>query len=271
VRSEAQPTSRVEASMHLNHEFVVPVPVEQAWDVLLDIERIAPCLPGATVESVEGDSFAGRVKVKVGPISVTYKGTATFVQRDEASHRATIRADGREARGSGTAAATIEAVLNDEGERTRVTLDTELAITGRPAQFGRGVMVDVSNKLLGMFAECLEHTLAADQAAPAAAGGAAEAVPVEPVAAPAAAGPGEPVGTSAAAVRGEPAAVSTAAAASGPSAAPSATRPEAPRPTPEAIDLLGAAGVPILKRALPAVSAVVLLVLLWRILRRIRS
>jgi uncharacterized protein len=239
--------------MHLNHEFVVPVPVEQAWDVLLDVERIAPCLPGATVESVEGDSFAGRVKVKVGPITVTYKGTATFVQRDETSHRATIKADGREARGSGTAAATIEAVLHDEGERTRVTLDTELAITGRPAQFGRGVMVDVSNKLLGMFADCLETTLAADQAAPV----------------PAAAVPGEPVGASVAAVPGEPAAVS--AVAPGPSAAPTAVRPEAPRPTPEAIDLLGAAGVPILKRALPAVSAVVVLVLVWRILRRIRS
>jgi uncharacterized protein len=161
--------------MHLNHEFVVPVPVKQAWDVLLDVERIAPCLPGATVESVDGDSFAGRVKVKVGPISVTYRGTATFVRRDEQSHRVTIRADGREARGAGTAAATVDAVLHDEGDRTRVTLDTELAVTGRPAQFGRGVMVDVSNKLLGTFADCLEQTLTADQAAPpATAGGAAE-------------------------------------------------------------------------------------------------
>ena len=201
--------------MHLSHEFVVPVPVGQAWDVLLDVERIAPCLPGATVESVEGDSFAGRVKVKVGPIAITYAGTATFQQRDEQSRRATIRADGRETRGSGTAAATVEVVLHDEGDRTRVTLDTELAITGRPAQFGRGVLVDVSNKLLGMFAECLEHTLAADQAAPV-------------------------------------------------SAAPNAADPEA-------IDLLGAAGVPILKRALSAAAAVVVLVLLWRILRRIRS
>src|SRR5919112_6622911 len=195
--------------MHLNHEFVVPVPVQQAWDVLLDVERIAPCLPGATVESVEGDSFAGRVKVKVGPITVTYRGTATFVHRDEAAGRATIRAEGREARGSGTAAATVEAVLHDEGERTRVTLDTELAITGRPAQFGRGVMVDVSNKLLGMFADCLEQTLAADQATPAA-------------------------------VSSEPAAVPAAAPVPDPSAAPSSAHPETTRPTPEAIDLLGA-------------------------------
>jgi carbon monoxide dehydrogenase subunit G len=226
--------------MHLQHEFVVPVPVRQAWDVLLDVERIAPCLPGATVESVEGESFAGRVKVKVGPITVTYTGTATFLRRDEESGRATIRADGRDARGSGTAAATIEAVLHDEGERTRVTLDTELAITGRPAQFGRGVLVDVSNKLLGTFADCLERTLAADQAAPVAAvGGTAEAVPGEPAA--------------------------------GPAAPPGAGRDEAPHSQPEAIDLLGAAGVPILKRAVPAVSAVVVLALLWRILRRIRS
>jgi carbon monoxide dehydrogenase subunit G len=239
--------------MHLHHEFVVPVPVKQAWDVLLDIERIAPCLPGATVESVDGDSFAGRVKVKVGPITVTYRGTATFVRRDEESGRATIRADGREARGSGTAAATVEAVLHDQGDRTQVTLDTELAVTGRPAQFGRGVMVDVSNKLLGMFAECLERTLA-DQAAPAAAsGGPAEAAPGEPDAAPAAAVPGAP------------------AAGPGPAAVPSAGRPEVGRPTPEAIDLLGAAGVPIVKRALPAVSVVVVLVLLWRIIRRIRA
>ena len=227
--------------MHLHHEFVVPVPVQQAWNVLLDVERIAPCLPGATVESVEGDSFAGRVKVKVGPITVTYQGTAMFVQRDEAGRRVTIRADGREARGPGTAAATVEAVLHDEGERTRVALDTELAITWRPAQFGRGVMVDVSNKLLGMFADCLEQTLAADQATPAAA------------------------------VSSEPAAAPTAAPVPDSSAAPSSAHPETPRPTPEAIDLLGAAGVPGLKRALPAVSAVVVLVLLWRLLRRIKS
>jgi carbon monoxide dehydrogenase subunit G len=200
--------------MHLNHEFVVPVPVKQAWDVLLDVERIAPCLPGATVSAVEGDSFAGQVKVKVGPITMTYRGTATFVHRDEKSHRATIRADGREARGSGTAAATVEAVLHDEGERTRVTLDTELAVTGRPAQFGRGVMVDVSNKLLGTFADCLEQTLTADQAAPPAqAGGAA---------------------------------------------------------TPEAIDLVGVAGLPVLKRALPAGIVVTVLIVVWQIIRRVR-
>jgi carbon monoxide dehydrogenase subunit G len=244
--------------MRLNHEFVVPVPVEQAWNVLLDVERIAPCLPGATVDSVEGDTFTGRVKVKVGPITVTYKGTATFVQRDVESRRATIRADGREARGPGTAAATVDAVLHDEGDRTRVTLDTDLAVTGRPAQFGRGVMVDVSNKLLGTFADCLERTLAADQATGDVAGtgaGSSAAVP---------AGAGAPAVVSGGVEAAAPAPSAGAAAAAAPA-------PSAARPTPEAIDLLEAAGVPVLKRVLPAISVVVVLVLLWRILRRIRS
>jgi carbon monoxide dehydrogenase subunit G len=105
--------------MHLEHEFVVGVPVEQVWDGLLDIERVAPCMPGATLDRVEGDSFGGRVKVKVGPISMTYSGTARFLQRDEDTRRVTIQADGRELRGSGTAAATIDAVLHDQGARTR--------------------------------------------------------------------------------------------------------------------------------------------------------
>jgi uncharacterized protein len=213
--------------MHLEHEFVVPQPVQQAWQVLLDIERIAPCLPGATVDSVDGDTFAGRVKVKVGPIMVTYQGSAEFVERDESAHRVTIKAGGREARGAGTAAATVQAVLHDEGERTRVNVDTELTVTGRPAQFGRGVMVDVSNKLLGTFADCLERTLAADQP-PAAA---EPVVPVEAVAR-------EPV------------------------TAPS---------SPEAIDLLETAGGPVLKRVLPAAAAIALLVLVWRLIRRIGS
>jgi carbon monoxide dehydrogenase subunit G len=264
--------------MDLQHEFIVAVPVEQAWEVLLDIERIAPCLPGATVDSVEGDSFTGRVKVKVGPITVTYRGTAMLLNRDDDAHRATIRADGREARGSGTAAATVELALHDEGQRTRVTLDTELAITGRPAQFGRGVLVDVSNKLLGTFADCLERTLAADRAAPtAAAEGRAEAVSGAPAAVSAGAVPGAPaavsaavpgpsVATSAGGVPGEPVPTS----AGGLPAAANAARPEPPRPTPDTIDLLEAAGVPLLKRALPALSAVVVLLLLWRILRRIR-
>ena len=142
--------------MKLEHEFRVPVPVAQAWDVLLDVERIAPCMPGATVESFDGETVDGRVKVKVGPIQVTYSGTARFIEKDEAARRAVIEASGKEARGIGhghgddhrRAARTTAA-------STEVTVTTDLAITGKPAQFGRGVMVEVGNKLLGRFADCL--------------------------------------------------------------------------------------------------------------------
>jgi len=141
--------------MKLEHEFRVPVPITQAWDVLLDVERIAPCMPGATVESFDGETVTGRVKVKVGPIQVTYGGTARFIEKNEAGRRVTLDASGKEARGSGTAKATIVAVLQDDGASTLVNVTTDLAITGKPAQFGRGVMVEVGNKLLGRFADCL--------------------------------------------------------------------------------------------------------------------
>ncbi|MCY7373030.1 MAG: SRPBCC family protein, partial [Spirochaetaceae bacterium] len=146
--------------MQLEHEFTVPVPVAAAWDVLLDVERIAPCMPGATVESFDGETIVGRVKVKVGPIQVTYAGTARFVEKDVAGRRAVIDASAKEARGVGTAKATITALLHDEGaSSTRVTVTTDLAITGKPAQFGRGVMAEVGNKILGRFADCLAGEL----------------------------------------------------------------------------------------------------------------
>jgi len=134
--------------MELEHQFSVPVPVAQAWDVLLDVERIAPCMPGATVDSFDGETIVGKVKVKEGPIQVTYAGTAKFVEKDEAGRRAVIEARAKEARGTGTAAATITAVLTDAGgSSTDVVVTTDLAITGKPAQFGRGVMAEVGNKL----------------------------------------------------------------------------------------------------------------------------
>ncbi|MDQ1670890.1 MAG: uncharacterized protein QOE40_2951, partial [Actinomycetota bacterium] len=145
--------------MQLEHEFVVPVPVDQAWDVLLDVERIAPCMPGATVESFDGETVQGRVKVKVGPIQVTYSGTARFVEKDAAAHRVKLDASGKEARGSGTAKATVDAVLVAQGDSTKVNVSTDLAITGKPAQFGRGVMVEVGNKLIGRFADCLAEEI----------------------------------------------------------------------------------------------------------------
>ena len=146
--------------MQLENSFTVPVPIEDAWRVLLDIERIAPCMPGAVLDSVEGDAFTGRVKVKLGPIALTYAGKASFVEKDEAAHRAVIDAKGKDQRGNGTAAAVITARLAEEGSVTRVDVLTDLNITGKPAQFGRGVMTDVGNKLLGQFADKLAAQLA---------------------------------------------------------------------------------------------------------------
>jgi carbon monoxide dehydrogenase subunit G len=154
--------------MRLEHEFTVPVPVEQAWDVLLDVERVAPCMPGATVESVDGDSFTGKVKVKVGPITVAYAGAASFVEKDADARRVVVEAKGKETRGAGTAAATVTAQLAAADAGTAVSVTTDLAITGRPAQFGRGVMTDVGAKLLGQFADCLAGQLAAGNDADAA-------------------------------------------------------------------------------------------------------
>jgi len=150
--------------MQLEHSFTVPVPVAQAWKVLLDIEQIAPCMPGAILDTVDGDDFTGRVKVKLGPISLTYKGKASFVKKDEATHTAVIDAAGKDQRGNGTAAATVTATLKEEGgSATRVEVLTDLNITGKPAQFGRGVMVDVGNKLIGQFATCVESKLGASE------------------------------------------------------------------------------------------------------------
>ena len=145
--------------MQLENSFTVPVPIDEAWRVLLDIERIAPCMPGAALDSVTGDDVTGRVKVKLGPINLTYQGKASFVEKDEAAHRAVIDGRGKDQRGNGTAAALITAQLKGEGNTTRVDVVTDLNITGRPAQFGRGVMTDVGNKLLGQFADKLAAQL----------------------------------------------------------------------------------------------------------------
>ncbi|HSU10728.1 MAG TPA: SRPBCC family protein, partial [Pseudonocardia sp.] len=145
--------------MQLENSFTVPVPVDEAWRVLLDIERIAPCMPGAALDSVDGDDFTGRVKVKLGPINLTYQGKASFIEKDEAAHKAVIDARGKDQRGNGTAAAVVTAKLAAEGAITRVDVLTDLNITGRPAQFGRGVMTDVGNKLLGQFADKLAAQL----------------------------------------------------------------------------------------------------------------
>ncbi|MPZ83537.1 MAG: hypothetical protein GEV28_25340 [Actinophytocola sp.] len=141
--------------MRLANTFTVPVALDQAWQVLLDVERIAPCMPGATLDEVDGAEFRGRVKVKLGPITMTYAGVARFVDKDDATHTAVIDAAGKETRGGGTARATVRTVLAGRGEATEVTVLTDLAVTGKPAQFGRGVMAEVSAKLIAEFADRL--------------------------------------------------------------------------------------------------------------------
>ena len=147
--------------MQLENTFTVPVTVERAWAVLLDIERVAPCMPGATLTSVDGDEFAGTVKVKLGPVSMTFKGSGRFVERDEEARRVVIAASGADSRGGGTAKATVTATLVAEGDETRVNIGTELDITGKAAQFGRGLIGDVSGRLIGQFATCLSDQLSA--------------------------------------------------------------------------------------------------------------
>ncbi len=147
--------------MELSHRFTVPASAAVAWEAFNDLERIAPCFPGASLTSFDGETFAGICKVKLGPVSLQYGGTGRFVERDESSYRAVIEAKGKDKRGNGTAAATITAQLTSAGdETTDVIVSTDLNVTGRPAQFGRGVMQDVSDKLLAQFASCLETKLA---------------------------------------------------------------------------------------------------------------
>jgi uncharacterized protein len=231
----------------LENTFTVPVPVDTAWQVLLDVERIAPCMPGATLTGQDGDTFTGKVKVKLGPISLTYGGTATITSQDDAIHVAVIEATGKETRGSGTAKATITARLNEENGSTEVAVETDLTITGKPAQFGRGVLAEVSGKLITQFADCLAGKITADGAAADAADVAATA-DVADAAVASAAEPPAPAEPPAAAVR-----------------------PISPPPqpsTPDAIDLLGTAGGPVLKRIVPLVAVVALVLAILLIRRR---
>jgi len=226
--------------MELTNDFTVDVPVDEAWAVLTDLERIAPCMPGAQLQSVEGDEYRGVVKVKVGPVTAEYKGKASFVERDETAHRAVLRAEGRETRGQGNASATITAQLEPAGTSTRVSVTTDLAISGRVAQFGRGVLADVSGKLLGQFVDSLEATVLGDSA-----GGTNN-------------GEEPSSGTGSAAHNG---AASASDAGSGPKGeTPSGAAPPASAP----VDLMRVVGPVLLKRVAGALGAFAVVFFVWR-------
>jgi carbon monoxide dehydrogenase subunit G len=222
--------------MELKNEFRVSVPVDVAWAVLTDLERVAPCLPGAELQEVEGDEYRGIVKVKVGPITAQYKGSARFLEKDDATHRAVLLAEGRDTRGQGNASATVTAIASPDGEGTVVSIVTELAITGKVAQFGRSVMGDISAKMLGEFADRLEADVLA-HGAPHAAGDASTLTATD-----------DDTGPSDEADSGPVRSIHSASA--------------------EPVDLLGAAGPSILKRVLPFGIALGVLVLAWARRRR---
>jgi carbon monoxide dehydrogenase subunit G len=148
--------------MDLEHSFIIPVPPEQAWQALLDVEQVAPCMPGATVDSVDGEVISGKIKIKVGPVQMTYAGKARFTEQDEATKTVVLEASGKETRGSGTASATIRSSLQDENGQTRVLVRTTMTVTGRPAQFGRGVMAEVGGRIIGKFATNLAAQLSGE-------------------------------------------------------------------------------------------------------------
>jgi carbon monoxide dehydrogenase subunit G len=250
--------------MELVNDFTVNVPVDEAWVTLTDVERIAPCLPGAQLQEIEGDVYRGVVKVKVGPILASFKGQATFVEKDDANHKAVLKAEGRDTGGKGNASALITAALQPEGDRsTKVTVTTDLTITGKVAQFGRGALADVSTKLLGQFVEQLEATVLNQSSADAAEARASVGLvghqgPVGE-AAPGGNGP-SPAPVVGAEAEPAPAATAPAAASVG------VRRIEGPEAKP--VDLIDAAGAPVAKRILPVVAALVVLFLVVRALRR---
>ena len=249
--------------MELSHDFTVPASVDDAWATFMDLERVGSCFPGATITSVDESGFAGTVKVKLGPIALQYAGSGRFVERDDTAHRAVIEAKGKDNRGNGTAGDTVTLLLAPSGEGTRIDVTTDLSITGKQAQFGRGVMQEVSDKLLQQFVGCIESQFA-------------EPVEPEPIVEPAPtdAGGAPPAAGSAAQPASDAAAPVSDAAAAPQTFAPAAPRPLRPPPPPapaadDSIDL-GATVLPVLvKNYAPyAVAALAGLVLGWLLGRR---
>ncbi len=206
--------------MEIKNEFTVGVPINEAWAVLTDLAGIAPCLPGAQLTGREGETYMGKVKIKVGPVISEFAGTAAFIEKDDANYHAVIEAKGSDRRGSGNASAKITAGLRPDGDRTVVSVDTDLSISGKIAQFGKSAIIEVSEKLLGQFVDCLEAKLIAGQTAPTSETpeGAGSATP----------------------------------------SAPSA--PPEPQAEPEALDLMSIAGGAVYKRLIPVVVVAVVVI-----------
>jgi carbon monoxide dehydrogenase subunit G len=276
-------------SMELDHSFIVPVPPDRAWEVLLDVERIAPCMPGATVEEFDGEVVTGRIKVKVGPVSLTYRGTAKFTERDPDARVVVADASGKETRGAGTASATIRSSLEPSGEGTRVSIHTTMNVTGRPAQFGRGVIAEVGGKLVEKFAENLAQMISDGAVAPDGADASAEVAAAEAGTAEAGtaeAGTAEAgtasssTGASSAESAGDGSAANGSAVATdagpGPTESAAAAPPVRTAAVPPAgqhedsINLVRLVGPSVLKRVLPVVVGIVALALVSRRWRHLR-
>jgi carbon monoxide dehydrogenase subunit G len=225
--------------MQLEHQLSVPAPIDEVWSAVLDPEKVAPCMPGATLTGVDGDTFTGTVKVKIGPVALTYKGTGEFVEKDEAARKVVLLAKAKDTRGNGTVDATITITLTENGENTDGVVATDLAITGKPAQFGRGMISDVGGKIIEQFAACLSKKLG----------------PAEPV--PAAAAPAAPTPSGAAAPVATPEAVAPAAAEAAP----------APITEAEPLDLMKYARGSAIQRIVPVAVAVAVLAIVVAILR----
>jgi carbon monoxide dehydrogenase subunit G len=215
--------------MKLENEFRVSVPIDRAWEVLTDIPLITPCLPGATLTDHDADEYKGKIKIKVGPVTADYSGSAVFVQRDEAARHVEISASGRDSRGSGNASATITADMTTDGDGTKVSITTDLKISGKVAQFGKGMIAEVSTKLIDQFVDCIEQELLG------------EAV-IDLVAAESAAAPG----------------------AAAPAVAPVRPRPQQA----EALDLMEYAGNSVYKRLIPIAAVIAALIVLRLLLKR---
>jgi uncharacterized protein len=278
--------------MKINNEFTVGAPIQQAWDTMLNLEKIAPCLPGAAIqdEKDEGE-YDGTMKVKIGPITANYKGTVKFEEVDEENHRAVLQATGRDARGQGTASATIVSTLQEEGDGTKVSVETDMKLTGRAAQFGRGIAQDVATKMLDQFASCLEEEITGGPEEGAAAAATAEPTGEEngsrdgskqeevPPAAATGGTAGRVISSEDPTVMAGGTVEGAVVAGPGSSDAPTAgtEQPETPQPPrrereePEAFDVGAASQEAILKRAKPLlIGAGVLLILIWLLRRRRR-